>query len=132
MEEALIFAANCKLLGFRNLDKPGYFRFGVSALNVGSENLFSYEPAIHSLRAALANNAPDDACSAILSEVRAHGLDVDISRSGDITLVRGDHGALKEKIEKLMKESDRIRDELAAMGVVLKDSKDGTTWETAR
>ena len=28
--------------------------------------------------------------------------------------------------------SDRIRDELAAMGVVLKDSKDGTTWEVAR
>ena len=30
------------------------------------------------------------------------------------------------------KESDRLRDELAAMGVVLKDSKDGTTWEIAR
>jgi cysteinyl-tRNA synthetase len=30
------------------------------------------------------------------------------------------------------KESDRIRDELARMGVVLKDSKDGTTWEIAR
>jgi cysteinyl-tRNA synthetase len=30
------------------------------------------------------------------------------------------------------KESDRIRDELTAMGVVLKDSKDGTTWEIAR
>jgi cysteinyl-tRNA synthetase len=30
------------------------------------------------------------------------------------------------------KESDRIRDELAAMGVVIKDSKDGTTWEIAR
>jgi cysteinyl-tRNA synthetase len=29
-------------------------------------------------------------------------------------------------------ESDRIRDELAAMGVVIKDSKDGTTWEIAR
>jgi cysteinyl-tRNA synthetase len=29
-------------------------------------------------------------------------------------------------------ESDRIRDELAAMGIVLKDSKDGTTWEVAR
>jgi cysteinyl-tRNA synthetase len=29
-------------------------------------------------------------------------------------------------------ESDRIRDELAAMGVVLKDTKDGTTWEIAR
>ena len=29
-------------------------------------------------------------------------------------------------------ESDRIRDEPAAMGVVLKDSKEGTTWEIAR
>jgi len=29
-------------------------------------------------------------------------------------------------------ESDRIRDELARMGVVVKDSKDGTTWEIAR
>jgi cysteinyl-tRNA synthetase len=51
---------------------------------------------------------------------------------------------LTEKVEQLIakraearkvrdfKESDRIRDELAAMGVVLKDSKDGTTWEIAR
>jgi cysteinyl-tRNA synthetase len=30
------------------------------------------------------------------------------------------------------KESDRLRDELAALGVVLKDSKDGTTWEFKR
>ena len=29
-------------------------------------------------------------------------------------------------------ETDRIRDELAKMGVVLKDTKDGTTWEIAR
>jgi cysteinyl-tRNA synthetase len=29
-------------------------------------------------------------------------------------------------------ESDRIRDELAAMGVVIKDSKEGTSWEVAR
>jgi len=29
-------------------------------------------------------------------------------------------------------ESDRIRDELARMGVVVKDGKDGTTWEIAR
>jgi cysteinyl-tRNA synthetase len=29
-------------------------------------------------------------------------------------------------------ESDRIRDELAAMGVVLKDTKEGTTWEVVR
>jgi cysteinyl-tRNA synthetase len=30
------------------------------------------------------------------------------------------------------KESDRLRDELAKMGVVVKDTKDGTTWEIAR
>jgi cysteinyl-tRNA synthetase len=30
------------------------------------------------------------------------------------------------------KEADRIRDELAKMGVVVKDTKDGTTWEIAR
>src|SRR5262245_8528253 len=30
------------------------------------------------------------------------------------------------------KEADRIRDELAAMGIVLKDSKDGTSWEIVR
>ncbi len=30
------------------------------------------------------------------------------------------------------KESDRLRDELTALGVVLKDSKDGTTWEFKR
>jgi cysteinyl-tRNA synthetase len=30
------------------------------------------------------------------------------------------------------KESDRIRDLLAAMGVAIKDSKEGTTWEFSR
>jgi cysteinyl-tRNA synthetase len=29
-------------------------------------------------------------------------------------------------------ESDRIRDELAARGIIIKDSKEGTTWEIAR
>ena len=53
-------------------------------------------------------------------------------------------GELKQKVEsriaarnaararKDWDEFDRIRDELAAMGVVLKDTKDGTTWEIAR
>ena len=43
-----------------------------------------------------------------------------------------DRGANARAQAKNFKESDRIRDELAAMGVVLKDSKDGTTWEIAR
>jgi len=36
------------------------------------------------------------------------------------------------RARKDFKESDRIRDELAAMGIVIKDSKEGTTWEIAR
>jgi cysteinyl-tRNA synthetase len=36
------------------------------------------------------------------------------------------------RARKDFKESDRIRDELAAMGVVIKDSKEGTIWEIAR
>ena len=36
------------------------------------------------------------------------------------------------RARKDFKESDRIRDELAAMGIAIKDSKNGTTWEVAR
>jgi cysteinyl-tRNA synthetase len=36
------------------------------------------------------------------------------------------------RARKDFKESDRIRDELAAMGIVIKDSREGTTWEIAR
>ena len=39
---------------------------------------------------------------------------------------------MRARKAKNFKESDRIRDELAKMGVVLKDTKDGTTWEIAR
>jgi cysteinyl-tRNA synthetase len=51
-----------------------------------------------------------------------------------------DHEMVDQKIAertaareaKNFKEADRIRDELATLGIVLKDSKDGTTWEMAR
>jgi cysteinyl-tRNA synthetase len=36
------------------------------------------------------------------------------------------------RARKDFRESDRIRDELAAMGIAIKDSKEGTTWEIAR
>ncbi len=39
---------------------------------------------------------------------------------------------LAAKAARNFAESDRIRDELAALGVVLKDSKEGTTWEIGR
>ena len=39
---------------------------------------------------------------------------------------------MRARERKDFKEADRIRDELSKMGVVLKDTKDGTTWEIAR
>jgi cysteinyl-tRNA synthetase len=39
---------------------------------------------------------------------------------------------LEARARKDFKESDRIRDELATKGVIIKDSKNGTTWEIAR
>jgi cysteinyl-tRNA synthetase len=142
--EQLIFASNCKLLGFKNLDKPGLFRFGVSGLNVGQARLADHEDTIQKLRAATANSAPEALRSELLSTIRRAGLDVDIKKSGDITLIRGNQEEARRRVQELVDarlaarraknfaEADRIRDELAAMGVALKDGKDGTTWEIAR
>ena len=55
------------------------------------------------------------------------------ARGIDATQIDGlisDRAAARAR--KDFKESDRIRDELAAMGVVIKDSKEGTTWEITR
>ena len=50
--------------------------------------------------------------------------------ASDIQQSVADRAAARAR--KDFKESDRIRDELARMGVVLHDTKDGTTWEIAR
>jgi cysteinyl-tRNA synthetase len=65
--------------------------------------------------------------AAIWSAFRPASLAIDENKV--IKLIESRNVARKAKN---FKESDRIRDELAAMGVVLKDSKDGTTWEIAR
>ncbi|HEX4407257.1 MAG TPA: cysteine--tRNA ligase [Xanthobacteraceae bacterium] len=85
-----------------------------------------------------------------INEARSLLTDMEIEatfQAGGITLLSRDAdtvSAQKEWIEKRIKarwdararkdwaESDRIRDELLAMGIVLKDSKEGTTWEIAR
>jgi cysteinyl-tRNA synthetase len=64
------------------------------------------------------------------SERQAAGLAAaDIDRSEVERLVAARTAA---RTAKNWAESDRLRDALAEMGVVLKDSKDGTTWEVKR
>jgi cysteinyl-tRNA synthetase len=52
---------------------------------------------------------------------------VDPGRVDALILARGEARKAKD-----FAAADRIRDELVAMGVVLKDSKEGTSWEVAR
>jgi cysteinyl-tRNA synthetase len=59
---------------------------------------------------------------------RRHEIDQDTAQKVNSLL---EARAVARRV-KDFKESDRIRDELAKMGVVLKDTKDGTTWEIAR
>jgi cysteinyl-tRNA synthetase len=98
--------------------------------------------ALHSLRnsAASGNDRDRSAFAAslrllgFLSESAAEWKSRKQQASGiDATQIEGlisDRTAARAR--KDFGESDRIRDELAAMGVVIKDSKDGTTWEIAR
>jgi cysteinyl-tRNA synthetase len=50
--------------------------------------------------------------------------DVDVARVEALIDARS-----AAKVARNFKEADRIRDELLALGIVLKDSKDGTAWE---
>ena len=62
-----------------------------------------------------------------MSVVRSQDVDAEIARID--SLIASRDAARKAKN---FEESDRIRDKLAKMGVLLKDTKDGTTWEIAR
>jgi len=144
-EAVLKFAAGCRFLGLHNLTRPGLFRFGVSGVNT-HVRLLDFEDEVIRLRAAIANDAPDTVRDSIIGQIRNKGLNVTFDKHSSITLVplHYDEDAFRKEVVSLVAartaarkaknfaESDRIRDELADMGVVLKDTKDGTTWEIAR
>jgi cysteinyl-tRNA synthetase len=98
--------------------------------------------ALHELRGEAAKGAePAAAClkasaqllgclqgsNAAWGAFRPASLAIDESKVGSLVEARNAARRAKD-----FKESDRIRDQLARMGVVLKDTKDGTTWEIAR
>jgi cysteinyl-tRNA synthetase len=148
LNEELEFASACKFLGFRELDRPGLFRSGVTAINV-DQGISKYSETVGKLRAAIANNAPEAARASLVSFIKQDGLNVKIERNGVIFLIRGDQETVERKINELIaermaaraakdfKKSDQLRVELEKMGVTLKDGKDAdgkpvTTWEIAR
>jgi cysteinyl-tRNA synthetase len=120
-----------------------------------SEVLTELYRLANAARSASPSDLPADAANELAGSLQLLGFDkaIDHIQSDDI---RGDISrafqevAAREKgldpkhldelvgsrtaarARKDFKESDRIRDELAAMGVAIKDSKEGTSWEVAR
>ena len=98
---------------------------------------------LHNLRKKISRAEKGQAAEELGENLRFLGLNRDEFfkwSDREASRVVGDVGKIEALIDarnaarksKDFKESDRIRDELKAMGVVLKDSKDGTTWEIAR
>ncbi len=122
--------------------QPGYLCADALDALLDDLNVPKAFAALHELRGEAAKGAkPAAAClkasaqligllqmpAAAWTAFRPASLAIDESKI--VSLIEARATARKAKN---FKESDRIRDELAAMGVVLKDSKDGTTWEIAR
>ena len=122
----------------------------VSGSNVKPGLLFDAIPYVMNFRVGTANNRPEIVQRAE-KDLAAIGVKATIRRDAFVDLAplnksgELDSAAINALIAartaaralKDFKESDRIRDELAAMGIVLKDGKDAdgkptTTWEIAR
>jgi cysteinyl-tRNA synthetase len=141
-EQAIdLLLRDCEFLGVLRHDKLWIFAEGVLSRDAAAPA--QIQPIVVQIRTAVANNNV-----AQLEAARAHlndlGLSADVASDGFVTIVplstsqkRLVHDMITARAAaraaKNWAESDRIRDELAAMGVVVKDNKDGTTtWEVAR
>ncbi len=138
------FAQDVRFLGLLRLDKLGVHNpYDVTS---GPEMIaIRFRDESKRLKAAFANGLTQSV-NAIISSIKERGADVRIQDNGSLTFSalsaesQNFEHQVKARIRernaartrKDWKESDRIRDELAKMGVVLKDTKDGTTWEIAR
>ncbi|MGE0766429.1 MAG: cysteine--tRNA ligase [Hyphomicrobiaceae bacterium] len=148
--ENLSFAGNIGFLGLFNSDTLGAYVPGISTEGgVSNTVLFSNIARGENLKIAIANGNLE-VQELIISELQAANLNVR-TKDGSVTLSpRAGNAAVDDRIGDLIaarlearkhkdfKESDRIRDELAAMGIQLKDSKNKdtgeieTTWEVKR
>jgi cysteinyl-tRNA synthetase len=127
-----------RLLGLFNYEfglkfsVSGYDGTPQSYLSTAVRQLTSDYP-IESLADHMKAQWPD--YSALLQKFVAGSVVSDISSivSRLQEIHEGDNARLAARAAKNWAESDRIRDELAAMGVTIKDNKDGTTsWEVKR
>jgi cysteinyl-tRNA synthetase len=138
---------DCEFLGILPRGKLSLFASEIFGGGAGQTLMFKHSDNVRNLRAGIANNATS-VCQEMRSRIESDGITVTISETGYVRL-KAEESKQDRKVASLITarlearkaknfaESDRIRDELAAMGVQLKDGKgaDGepiTTWEVKR
>jgi cysteinyl-tRNA synthetase len=144
---ALAFLCDCEFLGLMNRRKLGLLSREFGGEGTTPELMVNAYDVYQGYRAKIQNGLPG-AASEFESRIEQLGGHVKYLENGAIHLVQVSSGP--SRVETLIdarnaarkaknfKEADRIRDELAAMGIALKDSKDPetgeivTTWEVAR
>jgi cysteinyl-tRNA synthetase len=134
------FLMDCQFLGILRHDKLWVHLQGTFGRNTGG--LPMPHDIARKLRISVANSLPNLRQEA-LTALASQGLSAEIAQDGNVTLVPLTQSAkdLEKNIEDLITkrnlarakkdfaESDRIRNELSAMGVTLKDFKDPVTGE---
>jgi cysteinyl-tRNA synthetase len=134
-----------EFLGLFDHETIGAYSPGISSTNLGPDRTFTLHSKVESLKIALINRRMDQV-KRISDQFAEEGIYTDIHPDGYLELKplenRKDDsiGEIEELINarnearkaKNFKESDRIRDELAGKGIVLKDGPAGTTWEVKR
>jgi cysteinyl-tRNA synthetase len=131
---------SCEFLGLLRPDWLGVYNtyyVGTGPKMIKPE----YRRLLHKIQVAEANGNPTTT-RGLIAQLAKAGVRVRVHESGSVDYeVLGDGIDVKALIDarlaaratKNWVESDRIRDELDAMGIVLKDNKDGTTtWEPKR
>jgi cysteinyl-tRNA synthetase len=93
-------------------------------------SFFDHARKSSEMQAAGVHQSINQARNAVDVQERQVSLDQLGVSEAQIDILIADRTAARAR--KDFKESDRIRDELAAMGIAIKDSKDGTSWEIAR
>jgi cysteinyl-tRNA synthetase len=113
---------------------------------LGGTKIASAFDQVRKTRASISNRNPEE-LREIQNGLAEQGIKLEIREFGNIRIAPTDpeqRDKESQLIETLIAarvaarkvknfaEADRIRDELAAIGVVIRDSKNGTTWEVKR
>jgi cysteinyl-tRNA synthetase len=141
-QNLLSWFASCELLGILDETTYGSYLTGVAGRNLGPSLSAELHETKERLGVAVINRSAESR-RRIEDELLKKGVRANIAVDGFMVFERLDV-ASQDEISDLIDartaarkarnfaESDRIRDELLAKGIVLKDGPNGTTWEVKR